>query len=173
MFARILAVSFVLVPLLTAGARADDRVTCEAGASLASRFIRNNTHFPVRVAVTPPGAPAATITNAVQLPRGIKCPANGAITFLADASTDNGKSYHRVMSRTRAMADGTWTVDVAPDSSNSNFAYTAQFGIMVIPARGRGLSPFDKLRVRIEYSGIPKSVRASKLQRPYPEPVEG
>jgi hypothetical protein len=135
MFARVLLASLVLVPLLATGARADDRVTCEAGASIASRFIRNDTHFPVRVAVTPPGAPAATITNTTQLPRGIKCPAGGAITFLADASTDNGKSYHRVMSRTRAMADGTWTVDIAPDSFNGNFAYTAQFGIMVIPAR--------------------------------------
>lgn len=133
-----LAPSLALLAALLAsvsGARADDRVTCEAGASIASRVIRNDSHLPVRVAVTPPGARAATITNTVQLPRGIKCPAGGAITFLADASTDNGKSYHRVMSRTRAMADGTWTVDVAPDSFNGNFAYTAQFGIMVIPGR--------------------------------------
>jgi hypothetical protein len=133
----VLRASFLLLAILMLAfpARADDRVTCQAGASIASRFIHGDAHFPVRVSVTPPGAPAAIITSTVQLPRGIKCPAGGAITFLADASTDNGKSYHRVMSRTRAMADGTWTVDVAPDSFNGNFAYTAQFGIMVIPAR--------------------------------------
>ena len=92
------------VVMIAPQARADDRVTCAAGASIASRLIRSDAHFPVRVSVTPPGAPAAVITSTAQLPRGIKCPAGGAITFLADASTDNGKSYHRVMSRTRAMA---------------------------------------------------------------------
>ena len=135
MIARITIMALLAACVCAAAAWADDRVTCAAGASIASRMIRSDAHFPVRVSVPPPGAPAAVITSTAQLPRGIKCPAGGAITFLADASTDNGKSYHRVMSRTRAMADGTWTVDVAPDSSNSNFAYTAQFGIMVIPAR--------------------------------------
>ena len=83
----------------------------------------------------PPGAPAVIIAANGQLPSGVKCAAGGAVTFLADASSDGGKSFHRVMSRTRAQADGTWLVEVAPDSFNGNFAYTAQFGVMVIPAR--------------------------------------
>ena len=122
-----------LAPL--SAARADDRPLCRQGDSIASRLVRADAHFPVRVSVTPPGAPAVTITAAAQLPPGVKCAAGGAVTFLADASSDNGKNFHRVMSRTRALADGTWLVEVAPDSFNGNFAYTAQFGIMVIPAR--------------------------------------
>jgi hypothetical protein len=135
MITRAALAALFLAPVLTLPARADDRVTCPAGASIASRLIHPDPHFPVRVSVTPPGAPAATITATAQLPRGVKCAAGGAVTFLADASTDNGKSYHRVMSRTRQQADGTWAVDIAPDSFNGNFAYTAQFGIMVIPGQ--------------------------------------
>jgi hypothetical protein len=116
-------------------ARADDRVECQQGSSIASRLVHPDAHFPVRVSVTPPGAPPVTIAANGQLPSGIKCASGGAVTFLADASSDGGKSYHRVMSRTRAQADGTWLVEVAPDSFNGNFAYTAQFGVMVIPAR--------------------------------------
>ena len=116
-------------------ARADDRVECQQGSSIASRLVHPDPHFPVRVSVIPPGAPAVTIAANGQLPSGVKCTAGGAVTFLADASSDGGKSFHRVMSRTRAQADGTWLVEVAPDSFNGNFAYTAQFGVMVIPAR--------------------------------------
>jgi hypothetical protein len=122
-----------LAPL--SAARADDRIECQQGDSIASRLVRADAHFPVRVSVMPPGAPAIAVTAAAQLPPGVKCAAGGAVTFLADASSDNGKSYHRVMSRTRALADGTWLVEVAPDSAGGNFAYTAQFGIMVIPGR--------------------------------------
>ena len=135
MIAR-LSLMVLLAALASASAaRADDRVECQQGGSIASRLVRADPHFPVRVSVTPPGAPAAMITAAAQLPPGVKCASGGAVTFLADASSDNGKSFHRVMSRTRALADGTWLVEVAPDSFNGNFAYTAQFGIMVIPAR--------------------------------------
>lgn len=135
MIARITTVTLFAACVCASAARADDRVTCAAGASIASRLIHADPRFPVRVSVTPPGAPAAIITATAQLPRGIKCAASGAVTFLAHASTDKGKSYHRVMSRTREQADGTWAVDVAPDSFNGNFAYTAQFGVMVIPGQ--------------------------------------
>jgi hypothetical protein len=135
MMARLSVMTLLAALAPVSAARADDRVECQRGSSIASRLVRPDPHFPVRVAVTPPGAAPVTITAAAQLPSGVKCAAGGAVTFLADASTDGGKSYHRVMSRTRAQADGTWLVDVAPDSFNGNFAYTAQFGIMVIPGR--------------------------------------
>jgi hypothetical protein len=135
MIARAAVTALLLVPLLVAAARADDRVECQAGSMIASRFVRGDSRFPVKVAVTTPGAPAIVITSTVPLPRGVKCAADGAVTFLADASTDGGKSYHRVMSRTREQADGTWLVEIAPDSASGNFAIATQFGIMVIPAR--------------------------------------
>ena len=114
MIAR-LSLMVLLAALASASAaRADDRVECQQGGSIASRLVRADPHFPVRVSVTPPGAPATMITAAAQLPPGVKCASGGAVTFLAD---------------------GTWLVEVAPDSFNGNFAYTAQFGIMVIPAR--------------------------------------
>ena len=140
MIARAYVTGFFVMAFFAAlasasAARADDRVTCQAGSMIASRFVRGDSRFPVKVEVTTPGAPALIITSTVQLPRGVKCAAGGAVTFLADASTDGGKSFHRVMSRTREQADGTWLVEAAPDSAGGNFAYTAQFGIMVIPAR--------------------------------------
>jgi hypothetical protein len=115
-------------------ARADDRVMCAQGALVVSHFVRNSSGFPVQVEVILPGMPALTINAGKQLPANAKCPATGAVTFLADASTDQGKSFHRVMSRTSQAADGSWTVDIAPDSFNGNFASTAQFGIAVKPA---------------------------------------
>jgi hypothetical protein len=135
MIARLSLMVLLAAMASVSAARADDRVECQQGGSIASRLVRADAHFPVRVSVTPPGAPAVTITAAVQLPPGVKCASGGAVTFLADASSDNGKSFHRVMSRTRGLADGTWLVEIAPDSFNGNFAITAQFGIMVIPAR--------------------------------------
>lgn len=122
-----------LLAALTAAsaAQADDRVMCQQGAGVASQFARNTSGFPVQVEVILPGMPALTITATKPLPASAKCPATGAVTFLADASTDQGKSFHRVMSRTRQTASGRWTVDIAPDSFNGNFTYTAQFAIMV------------------------------------------
>lgn len=135
--ARLAAPMFFLALLAAsaAAARADDPVACQQGASIASRMVRTDPRFPVRVSVTPPGAAPVTITATAQLPPGVKCTAAGVVSFLADASSDNGKSYHRVMSRTRALADGTWLVEIAPESANGNFALTTQFGILVIPAR--------------------------------------
>ena len=135
MIARLSLMVLLAAMASVSAARADDRVECQQGGSIASRLVRADPHFPVRVSVTPPGASAVTITAATQLPPGVKCASGGAVTFLADASSDNGKSFHRVMSRTRGLADGTWLVEIAPDSFNGNFAITAQFGIMVIPAR--------------------------------------
>jgi hypothetical protein len=112
-------------------ARADDRVMCKQGAGVASHFVRNTSGLPVQVEVILPGMPALTITATKPLPADAKCPATGAVTFLADASTDQGNSFHRVMSRTSQAANGSWTVDVAPDSFNGNFVYSAQFAISV------------------------------------------
>lgn len=130
------AALFVLLPALAASAaRADDRVVCPQGATVVSHFVRNTSGLPVRVEVILPGQPALTITQTSQLPATAKCPATGAVTFLADASTDKGKSFHRVMSGTTQAADGSWTVGVAADSFNGNFSYTAQFSIAVKAAR--------------------------------------
>jgi hypothetical protein len=125
-FAGLLAALVCAIP-----ARADDRVMCQQGAAVASRFVRNTSGFPVQVEVILPGMPAFIITATKPLPAGAKCPATGAITFLADASTDHGLSFHRVMSHTNLAANGNWTVDIAPDSFNGNFALTAQFAIAV------------------------------------------
>ena len=130
------AALFGLVPVLfcATAAHADYRVICPQGANVASHFIRNSSGFPVQVEVILPGMPALIINAGKQLPANAKCPAAGTVTFLADASTDQGKSFHRVTSRTAQLADGSWTVDIAPDSFNGNFANTAQFGIAVKPA---------------------------------------
>jgi hypothetical protein len=120
-----------LAPALSA--RADDRVVCQKGATVTGRFVRNASRFPVRVSVILPGVPAYTMTETISLPPGAKCPVSVAVTFLADASTDNAKSYHRVMSRTLGQPDGTWLLEVAPDSFNGNFDYSAQFSIRIKP----------------------------------------
>ncbi|HEX3484937.1 MAG TPA: hypothetical protein VHT51_07735 [Micropepsaceae bacterium] len=74
------------------------------------------------------------VTSTSSLPAGTKCPAAGAVTFLAEASNDDGRTYHRVMSRTRAQTGDTWLVEVAPDSFNGNFGYSAQFDIQIKPS---------------------------------------
>jgi hypothetical protein len=114
-------------------AHADDRVMCRQGAGVASHFVRNTSGFPVQVAVILPGMPALTISATKPLPATAKCPATGAVTFLADASTDQGQSFHRVMSHTHRAANGRWTIDIAPDSFNGNLNTTAQFAITVAP----------------------------------------
>jgi hypothetical protein len=114
-------------------ARADAGVFCPAGAAVSSKFVQNTSHFPVKLEVTLPGSPAIVITDATQLPPGAVCRVAGLVTFLADASTDNGKTYHRVMSRSVAQSDGSWLAEAAPDSFNGNFAYSAQFAIAVKP----------------------------------------
>ena len=119
----------------TSAARADDRVMCQQGAGVASHFVRNTSGFPLQVEVILPGMPALLITATKPLPASARCPATGAINFLADASTDQGKSFHRVTSHTHLAANGNWTVDIAPDSFNGNFATTAQFAITVTAPR--------------------------------------
>jgi hypothetical protein len=130
-----LAVFSMLTALMAPSpAAADDRVVCQQAASVTSRFVRNASHFPVRLSVIVPGRPGYTITSTSSLPSGTKCPTSGAVTFLAEASTDAGRTYHRVMSRTRAQTGDTWLVEVAPDSFNGNFDYSAQFSVQTKPS---------------------------------------
>jgi hypothetical protein len=128
-----LLVVFSMLPALipASPAAADNRVVCRQGASVTTRFVRNTSHFPVRVSVIVPGRPGYTITSTSSLPPGTNCPSSGAVTFLAEASTDAGRTYHRVMSRTRAQTGDTWLVEVAPDSFNGNFDYSAQFNVQI------------------------------------------
>lgn len=129
-----IAVIPMLAALMAASpAAADDRVVCQQGANVTSRFVSNDSHFPLRVSVIMPGRPGYMITSTSALPPGIKCSASGAVTFLAEASTDNGRTYHRVMSRTRAQTGDTWAVEIAPDSFNGNFAYSARFSVQIKP----------------------------------------
>jgi hypothetical protein len=129
------AALLTLVPLLFAqGAQADVGAMCAAGATVTSKFVQNTSGLPVKIEVTTPGAPAIVITQTMQLPPGVVCRVRGLVTFLADASTDKGKSFHRVMSRTVTGPDGGLLVEAAPDSFNGNFAYSAQFAIAIKPA---------------------------------------
>ena len=116
---------------LSTPAQADYRVVCQQGAQVVSRFVRNDSHFPVKVEVMLPGSPGIVITATAQLPPGAICRSSGAVTFLADASSDGGKSFHRVMTMNQQQADGSWLVEVAPDSFNGNFAYSALFNLSV------------------------------------------
>ena len=116
-----------------APAFADDAALCPQGAIVTSHFVKNTSGLPVKIEVTTPGAPAIVITQTAQLPAGVVCSATGRIGFLADASTDKGKSFHRVMTRTAPGANGSLLVEAAPDSFNGNFAYSAQFSISIKP----------------------------------------
>jgi hypothetical protein len=115
-------------------AYADVGAMCPAGATVTSKFVKNTSGLPVKIEVTTPGSPAIIISETSQLPPRVTCRARGLVTFLADASTDKGKSFHRVMSRTANGSDGGLLVEAAPDSFNGNFAYSAQFAITIKPA---------------------------------------
>ncbi len=132
--AHIAFLSMLTAIIAVSPAAADDRVVCQQGARIKSGFVRNASHFLVRVSVVVPGGAGYTINSTNAPPPGTKCPASGAVTFLAEASTDDGRTYHRVMSRTRAQTGGTWLVEVAPDSFKGNFDYSAQFNVQIKPS---------------------------------------
>ncbi|HEY2836157.1 MAG TPA: hypothetical protein VGI89_06265 [Rhizomicrobium sp.] len=93
-----------LALMLAQAAQADDSALCPAGATVTSKFVKNSSGLPVKIEVTTPGSPAITISETAQLPPGVVCRAMGRITVLADASTDKGRSFHRVMTRTAPAA---------------------------------------------------------------------
>jgi hypothetical protein len=124
---------FIALLSLSGTAYADDAAMCPQGATVTSKFVKNTSGLPVKIEVTTPGSPAIVITQTAQLPPGVVCRATGRIGFLADASTDKGKSFHRVMTRTASGPNGGLLVEAAPDSFNGNFAYSAQFSISVKP----------------------------------------